>query len=115
MDVLALEKTHEYKGVYHVLHGIISPLKKIDTDQIRIKELFARDLNQFTEIIFALPGTTEAEATALYLIDRLEQHFSGLEPKPNITRLARGIPSGSDLDYLDIGTLSRAMVDRREF
>lgn len=115
MDVLALEKTHEYKGVYHVLHGIISPLKKIDVGQIRIEEFFARDLNQFTEIIFALPGTTEAEATALYLIDKLEQHFSKQTEKPNVTRLARGIPSGSDLDYLDIGTLSRAMLDRRVF
>lgn len=115
MDVLALEKTHEYKGIYHVLHGIISPLKKIDTDQIRIKELFERDLTSLTEIVFALPGTTEAEATCLYLIDQLEQKISLQAHKPNITRLARGIPSGSDLDYLDIGTLSRAMLDRRQF
>jgi recombination protein RecR len=111
MDVLALERTHAFRGKYHVLHGVISPLDRIKTEDIRIEQLLNRVLqNPPTEIIIALPGTTEAEATALFLSEQLKQ--IGCNAK--VSRLARGIPSGGDLDYLDAGTLSRAMMDRRE-
>ena len=111
MDVLALERTHAFRGKYHVLHGVISPLDRVKATDIRIEQLLNRVLNTPpTEIIIALPGTTEAEATSMFLSDQLRQ----IGCKAKISRLARGIPSGGDLDYLDAGTLSRAMMDRRE-
>ncbi len=111
MDVLALERTLAFRGKYHVLHGVISPLDRVKAEDIRIEQLLSRVLNTPpTEIIIALPGTTEAEATSMFLADQLRQ--IGCQAK--ISRLARGIPSGGDLDYLDAGTLSRAMLDRRE-
>ncbi len=111
MDILALERTNAFQGKYHVLHGVINPLDKIRAEDLRIEALFNRILKSPPrEIIIALSGTTEAEATALYLADQLRKlNFTG-----KISRLARGIPSGGDLDYLDAGTLSRAMMDRRE-
>ena len=115
VDLVAIERTHEYKGYYHVLHGIISPLKRIGPDNLRIKELFNRDLSQVEEIILATSASTESEATAMYLADKFEQYFAGSERQPRVSRLARGIPSGGDLDYLDAGTLSRAIMDRRDF
>jgi len=111
MDVLALERTHAFRGKYHVLHGVISPLDRVTASDIRIESLLTRVLRAPpNEIIIALPGTTEAEATSMFLSDQLKQ--MGYTAK--ISRLARGIPSGGDLDYLDAGTLSRAMLDRRE-
>lgn len=112
MDLLAVERTSEFKGRYHVLHGALSPLNKIGPEQLRIKQLFERvqKPNEIEEIVLALSGNTEGDATAYYLMDKLAQHFDG-----KITRLARGIPTGGDLDYLDAGTLSRAFTDRREF
>lgn len=109
MDLLALEKTHEFKGLYHVLHGVISPLNRVGAEDLNIPNLLKRDLTGFDEIILALSGSTESEATSFYLYDQLEKIFSG-----KITRLARGIPSGGDLDYLDAGTLTRAITERRE-
>lgn len=112
MDLLAVERTSEFKGRYHVLHGALSPLNKIGPEQLRIKQLFERvqKPNEIEEIVLALSGNTEGDATAYYLMDKLARHFDG-----KITRLARGIPTGGDLDYLDAGTLSRAFTDRREF
>jgi len=110
MDLIALEKTHEYKGYYHVLHGVISPLNRVLPEDLNIASLLERDLSSVKEIILATSGTTESEATALYLGDKLTPIFNG-----KITRLARGIPSGGDLDYLDVGTLGRAMMERRDF
>lgn len=112
MDLLAVERTHEFKGRYHVLHGALSPLNKIGPEQLRIDELLARvDENpQIEEVVLALSGNTEGDATAYFLIDKLQPLFNG-----RVTRLARGIPTGGDLDYLDAGTLSRAFTDRREF
>lgn len=108
MDLLALEKTHEFKGYYHVLHGVISPLNRVGADELNIPALLKRDLSEVEEIILATSGSTESEATALYLSSKLKNIFPG-----KISRLARGIPSGSDLDYLDMGTLSRAFLERR--
>jgi recombination protein RecR len=112
MDLLAVERTSEYKGRYHVLHGALSPLNKIGPDKLRINELLNRvsDNDEIDEIILALSGNVEGDATAYYLMDKLAERFKG-----RVTRLARGIPTGGDLDYLDAGTLSRALMDRREF
>lgn len=112
LDLIALEKTHEYKGLYHVLHGIISPLNRIGPESLRIAELIERVKNNsdISEIIIALSGSTESDATAMYIAHQLKPFFDG-----TISRLSRGIPSGGDLDYLDIGTLSRAISERRDF
>ena len=106
-DVAAIERTHEYKGTYHVLHGAISPIDNIGPDQIRIKELVAR-LSDDTveEVIMATNPTVEGEATAMY-ISRL------LKPMGiTVSRLAYGVPVGSDLEYADEVTLSRALEGR---
>ncbi|MBV6477817.1 MAG: Recombination protein RecR [Ignavibacteria bacterium] len=109
-DVFALEKTNEYKGLYHVLHGIISPLDGIGPDDIRIKELIER-LNEnegahIEELILALNPTVEGETTILYL-SKLLRHLD-----IKITRIARGIPIGSDIELADEVTLARAMEGR---
>ncbi len=109
-DVFAIEKTNEYKGEYHVLHGIISPLDGIGPNDIRIKELLARlgreNGNSVDELILALNPTVEGETTILYL-SRL---IRPLEIK--ITRIARGIPIGSDLEFADEVTLAKALEGR---
>jgi recombination protein RecR len=112
VDLIALERTAQYKGMYHVLHGVVSPMSRVRPEDLRITELTARVMSSEPpeEIILALSGSTEGEATGLYIMDRLEGIFDG-----KITRLARGIPTGGDLDYLDMGTLARALMDRREF
>ena len=112
LDLLAIEKTHEFRGKYHVLHGVISPLDRVGVDDLRIVELLDRvqKNTEIEEIIIATSGTTESEATAMFIREQLKPIFRG-----KISRLARGIPTGGDLDYLDAGTLSKAMVDRREF
>lgn len=107
-DVLAIERTNEYNGTYHVLHGAISPMDGIGPDQIRIKELLARlDGNDVKEIIMATNPTVEGEATAMY-ISRLLRPFN-----IKVTRLAYGVPVGADLEYADEVTLSRALEGRR--
>lgn len=110
IDLIAIERTHEFKGFFHVLHGVISPLQKVGPDDLRIQELFNRlESNpEIEEIILALSGNVESDATALYLMENLPKYFKG-----QTTRLARGIPMGGDLDYLDAGTLSRAILDRK--
>jgi recombination protein RecR len=106
-DVAAIERTHEYNGLYHVLHGAISPMDNIGPDQIRIKELIARlGSGEVEEIIMATNPTVEGEATAMY-ISRL------LKPMGiTISRLAYGVPVGADLEYADEVTLSRALKGR---
>ncbi len=108
-DVLAFERTREYHGVYHVLHGVISPLDGIGPDQLKIKELMSR-LSDATvsEIIMATNPTVEGEATASY-ISRLVKPM-GIK----VTRLAYGIPVGGDLEYADEFTLTRALEGRNE-
>ena len=108
IDLIAIEKTHEYQGQYHVLHGVLSPMNRIGIEDLNIQSLFKRASKPVTEIILATSGTTESEATALYLHDRLSKIFDG-----KVSRLSRGIPSGGDLDFLDTGTLTRALLDRR--
>ncbi len=108
-DVIALERAREYHGVYHVLHGVISPLSHIGPDDIRIRELLSRVAKgDVQEVIMATNPDTEGEATAMY-ISRL---LRPMEIK--VTRLAYGIPVGSQLEYADEVTLLRALEGRRE-
>ncbi len=109
-DILALEHTRIYKGLYHVLHGAISPTEGVGTDDIRIKELLERlKNNQVDEVILATNTNLEGEQTALYL----QRLISPLGIK--LTRLARGLPFGTELEYADDFTLTRAIEDRQEF
>lgn len=107
-DMAAYEKTGEYKGVYHILHGAISPLRDIGPDDIKLKELISRVDESISEVIVATNPTVEGEATAMY-ISRL------LKPMGvKVSRIAHGVPVGSDLEYVDQVTLSRALEGRRE-
>ncbi len=108
-DVLAFERTREYQGVYHVLHGTISPMDGIGPDQLRIKQLLTRVANtDVSEVIMATNPTVEGEATAMYL-SRLLKPF-----EVKVTRLAYGIPVGGDLEYADEVTLRRSLEGRSE-
>lgn len=107
-DVIAMEKLHEFKGVYHVLHGVISPMEGIGPNDIRINELLARvNGSQVTEVIMATNPDVEGEATAMYIAKLLNP--LGVQ----VTRLAHGIPVGSELEYTDEVTLSRALSERK--
>lgn len=110
-DELAIERTREFKGRYHVLHGVLSPLEGVGPEQLRIKELLSRLQGQSAaveEIIVATNPDVEGEATALYLTRLLKP--MGLK----VTRLAQGIPMGGDLEYADQATLARALAARRD-
>jgi recombination protein RecR len=113
LDVLALERTAEFKGRYHVLHGAISPIDGIGPERLRIRELLeradevARSGEPFEEVILATNPTLEGEATAMYLAERLEPVVG------SVTRIARGLPVGGDLEYADEVTLIRALQGRR--
>ena len=108
-DVVALEKSHEYKGVYHVLHGVISPMDGITPDKIKIRELLERVNEQKDiEIVMALSPTIEGDATAMYIAALLKP--LGVK----VTRIAQGLPMGSDLEYADEATLLTAYNERRE-
>jgi recombination protein RecR len=110
LDVLALERTREYRGLYHVLHGAISPLEGIGPEDLRVKELLARIQRGpgIQEIVLATNPNLEGDATAMYL----ERLIKPLGIK--LTRLARGLPVGGDLEYADEVTLTRALEGRRE-
>ena len=108
-DLMAIEKTNEYHGLYHVLQGLISPIDGISPDDIRIKELLTRlNTEDINEVIMATNPDVEGEATALYIAKILKP--LGIK----VTRLAQGISMGSDLEYADEITLSRAIEARRE-
>ena len=108
-DVQAIERTREYRGLYHVLGGAISPIEGIGPDQLRIKELLTRLSNaQVVEVIIATDPNMEGEATATY-IARMLSHL-GI----NVTRLASGLPVGGDLEYADGVTIAQALFARRE-
>jgi len=110
MDVFAIERSNSYTGLYHVLGGLLSPLDNIYPEDINIDSLIRRVKNEgIKEIIIATNPTTEGEATALYIEERLKN--SGVR----ITRIARGIPFGTDIDFADDLTLGRALADRQEF
>lgn len=108
-DVMAMERSREYTGTYHVLHGVISPMNHVGPDDIRVKDLVARvAAGNVNEVIMATNPDTEGEATAMYL-SRLLKPF-----QVKVTRLAYGIPVGSHLEYADDATLLRALEGRRE-
>ena len=109
-DVAAMERIHEYHGLYHVLHGAISPMQGIGPNQIKLKELLSRLTEEtgITEVILANNPTVEGEATAMYIARLLKP--AGIKT----TRIAHGLPMGGDLEYADEVTLSRAMEGRRE-
>ena len=113
LDVLAIERTAEFRGRYHVLHGAISPIDGVGPDRLKIRELLDRvdaahrDGEAFEEVILATNPTLEGEATAMYLDERLEGRVG------SVTRIARGIPVGGDLEYADEVTLIRALQGRR--
>lgn len=108
-DVVAMERSHEYFGLYHVLHGVISPMNRVGPDDLHIKSLVQRvSGGEIQEVIMATNPDTEGEATAMYL-SRLLKPF-----QIKVTRLAYGIPVGSHLEYADDATLMRALEGRRE-
>ena len=110
LDVIAMERTGSYKGTYHVLHGVLSPLDNIGPENLQINELVTRlQENTVTEIILATNPSVEGETTAMYIRDLCGSMVS------SITRLARGLPVGGDLEYADDVTLIRAMEGRQEF
>jgi recombination protein RecR len=108
LDVLAIERTGEFQGRYHVLHGAISPIDGIGPERLRTRELVARAAaGGIEEVILATNPNLEGEATAMYLADVLAPHV------PNVTRIARGLPVGGDLEYADDVTLIRSLQGRR--
>jgi len=114
LDLLAIERSGKYKGVYHVLHGVIDPLNSIGPDDIYIPQLLTRIKNsesEIAEIILATNPTMEGEATALYITREVGKGAGNLR----ITRIGRGLPIGADLEYADEVTIERALEGRREF
>jgi recombination protein RecR len=113
LDVLALERTSEFKGLYHVLHGAISPIDGVGPDRLKIRQLHRAGRGgpaageRFEEVVIATNPTLEGEATAMYLAERLEPLVG------SVTRIARGLPVGGDLEYADEVTLIRALQGRR--
>ena len=110
LNILALERAHCYSGLYHVLHGVISPMDGIGPEELKLKELLPRlEDNSVKEVIIGTNPTLEGEATAMYI----RRHIA--PPGLKITYLARGLPMGGDVEYADDSTLSRAFQGRREF
>jgi recombination protein RecR len=108
-DVISLERTHEFRGLYHVLGGSLSPLDGVDPEHLRIDELVRRVTEgEIREVVLATNPNMTGEATAAYLADRLRQ-------RATVTRLASGLPVGGDLEYADEVTLGRALAGRRPF
>ena len=108
-DLMAYEKTGKYEGVYHVLHGAISPMLGIGPDDIRLKELMARLQGDVKELIIATNSSLEGETTAMYISKLIKP--TGIK----VSRIASGVPVGGDLEYADEVTLSRALAGRQEF
>lgn len=114
LDVIAFEKSDKFKGVYHVLHGVVDPLNSIGPDDIYIPQLLSRIKGQessIKEIIVATNPTMEGEATAMYIVKRIKE----LELSIKLTRIGRGLPVGADIEYADEVTLGRALDGRSEY
>ena len=109
-DVIPIERTHEYRGLYHVLGGALSPIDGVDPEDLRLAELIARArTGEVSEIVIATNPTTTGEATAFYIAEAIRDLGSGV----TVTRLASGLPVGADLEYADEVTLGRALTGRR--
>jgi recombination protein RecR len=114
MDVISLERTHEYRGLYHVLGGSLSPLDGVEPEHLRIDELIRRvGEGGIEEVVLATNPNMTGEATATYVAERLRRAANG-GPGVRVTRLASGLPVGGDLEYADEVTLGRALAGRRE-
>jgi len=114
LDVVSIEKSGKFTGVYHVLHGLVDPLNSIGPEDIYIPQLLARLKNNGTnikEILIATNPTMEGEATAMYIHKQVKSQ----NPKVKITRIGRGLPIGADIEYADETTISRALEGRQEF
>jgi recombination protein RecR len=114
-DVIPMERTHEFQGLYHVLGGALSPIDGVEPEDLKIDELYARVVGgepAVREVVLATNPTTTGEATALHIAEELRQR-GGREPHLTITRLASGLPVGSDLEYADEVTLGKALSGRR--
>jgi recombination protein RecR len=109
-NIATIEKTRSYGGVYHVLHGTLSPVNGVGPEHLRIRNLLTR-LTEADEVILATSPTTEGEATAGYIAHELRKVRSDLK----VTRIATGVPAGSDIEYADEVTMTRALEGRREF
>ncbi|MEK7129803.1 MAG: recombination mediator RecR [Patescibacteria group bacterium] len=117
-DVLSIERTGKYRGVYHVLHGAIDPLNNVGPDEIYINDLLKRvasHVSRVTEVILATNSNMEGEATAMYIQKQLSAISYQPSAKIKITRLAHGLPIGGDIEYADEVTLTRALEGRREY
>lgn len=112
LDVLALERSNSFNGVYHVLHGSIAPLNNVGPEQLFLHDILSR-LTNVKELILATNPTMEGEATALYIMEYLKQ--SSLAGEVSITRIGHGLPIGADIEYADGITLKRALEGRRSF
>jgi len=116
-NIATIEKTRSYNGVYHVLHGTLSPIGGVGPEQLRIANLLTRlapagdESREVREVILATSPTTEGEATAAYLAQEMHR----VAPELRVTRIATGVPAGSDIEYADEVTMTRAMEGRREF
>jgi recombination protein RecR len=108
-DVIPIERTHEYRGRYHVLGGALSPIDGVDPEDLKIAELYARVTPDVREVVLATNPTTTGEATALHIAAGLRERA----PDVTVTRLASGLPVGSDLEYADEVTLGKALAGRR--
>lgn len=109
-DIIPIEQTHEYRGLYHVLGGALSPIDGVDPEHLKIAELLRRVAGgEVSEVILATNPTTTGEATALYIADAIKERSS----EATVTRLASGLPVGADLEYADEVTLGRALVGRK--
>jgi recombination protein RecR len=109
-DVIPVERTHEYRGRYHVLGGALSPIDGVEPDDLKIAQLYSRiEGSEVTEVVLATNPTTTGEATALHIADGLRMRAPGVA----VTRLASGLPVGGDLEYADEVTLGRALAGRR--
>lgn len=110
-DIWAIERTKSFKGVYHILGGVLSPLEGVSPEDLRITLLLERiQSSRFEEVILAMSATVDGQTTAHYLIDEIER----LDPQITLTRLAHGVPIGGELDYLDEGTISTALRSRAQ-
>lgn len=117
LDLLAVERSGKYKGLYHVLHGVIDPLNSIGPDDIYLPQLMVRikDKAEIKELILATNPTMEGEATSLYIVREFSKDTSNGSSKVKITRIGRGLPIGSDIEYADEVTIERALEGRREY
>jgi len=112
LDLLAIERSDQFTGQYHVLHGVISPLNNVGPDQLYLNDILKR-LQGVTELILATNPTMEGEATALYIRELIEQRGNGISETLKITRIGHGLPIGADIEYADGVTIARALEGRR--